>query len=161
MKTDEQLKIAIDRHANAVKRVCMMYLKNAHDTDDVFQEVFLKYAQSKTEFSSLEHEKAWILRVTMNACKDHLRNHWRSRVGFLGEHVELLEDAPSERSDVLVALRKLPDKHRDAIYLHYYEGYNAEEIAQMLESKPNTVYSYLSRGRKKLKHLLGGEFHGE
>lgn len=139
-----------------VKRLCLCHLKNNADTEDIFQSVFLKYLLCDTEFESAEHEKAWFIRVTVNACKDHLRRLFRHPTTPL----ELLteEAAPvQEHREVLEAVLALPEKYRNVIYLHYYEGYTAGEIADILKCRENTVYSQLSRARDLLRSALGGE----
>ena len=79
MRSEQEVSRAIDRYADTVQRLCMIYLKNQADTEDIFQTVFLKYATSTVAFESEEHEKAWLIRVTINACKDLLRSFFRSR----------------------------------------------------------------------------------
>ena len=96
MRSEWEANRAIDRYADLVRRVCMIHLKNHADTEDIFQTVFLKYVTSTTEFESEEHEKAWFIRVTINACKDLLRSFFRSRTVSLDDLLEqpdqVLED---------------------------------------------------------------------
>lgn len=84
MRNEEQIQQAIETYADTVRRICMLHLKNTSDTEDIFQEVFLKYALSPILFKNENHEKAWIIRVTINACKDLLKSFFRSHTGFLG-----------------------------------------------------------------------------
>lgn len=149
--------MAVERYADTVKRLCMVHLKNTADTEDIFQTVFLKYALSSAEFESREHEKAWFIRVTINACKDLLKSFFRSRTVSL----EVLAELPAEMSDdnreVLEAVLSLPDKYKEAVYLHYYEDYTAQEIGRILGKNVNTVYTLLNRARQMLREKLGGE----
>ena len=148
--------MAIELYGDTVRRICMLHLKNYADTEDIFQTVFLKYVLSPAVFESREHEKAWIIRITINACKDLLKNFFRShRVSM----EELLECASPEEGDreVLEAVLSLPSRYKDAVYLHYYEGYTAPEIGKLLGKNPNTVYTLLTRARQMLKEKLGGE----
>ena len=85
MRSEREVSQAIDRYADTVQRLCMIYLKNQADTEDIFQNVFLKYATSTIAFESEEHEKAWLIRVTINACKDLLRSFFRSRTVSMEE----------------------------------------------------------------------------
>ena len=159
MRSDWEVNRAIEQYADTVKRICLYRLKNPTDAEDIFQEVFLKYYLREEPFLDETHEKAWFLRVTINACKDHLRSLFRHRTTPL----ELLKQEPSltdEHLQVLSALLSLPEKYRDVIYLHYYEGYSAPEMAEILHKKENTIYSLLSRGRSMLSSLLGGECNG-
>ena len=74
MRNEEEVNQAIERYADTVRRICMVHLKNLSDTEDIFQTVFLKYVLRSVPFESAEHEKAWIIRVTINACKDLLKS---------------------------------------------------------------------------------------
>ncbi len=157
MRSEWEANRAIDRYADLVRRVCMIHLKNHADTEDIFQTVFLKYVTGTTEFESEEHEKAWIIRVTINACKDLLRSFFRSRTVSLDDLLEQPDQVPEDHREVLEAVLALPDKYRDVVYLHYYEGYTAPEIGTILHKNPNTVYTLLTRARDELRKMLGGE----
>lgn len=139
-----------------VRRICLCHLKNRADTEDVFQTVFLKYLLYEGDFQDAGHEKAWLIRVTVNACKDQLRSLFRRRTVSL-EELEGKAVFLPRQCRVLDAVLALPEKYRDVIYLHYYEGYSAAEIGGLLGKKENTVYSLLSRGRTMLKERLGGD----
>ena len=157
MRSEWEANRAIDRYADLVRRVCMIHLKNHADTEDIFQTVFLKYVTGTTEFESEEHEKAWFIRVTINACKDLLRSFFRSRIVSLDDLLEQPDQVPDDHREVLEAVLALPDKYRDVVYLHYYEGYTAPEIGTILHKNPNTVYTLLTRARDELRKMLGGE----
>jgi RNA polymerase sigma-70 factor (ECF subfamily) len=134
-----------------------VHLKNYHDTEDVFQDVFLKYIQHDTEFINDEHEKAWIIRVTINACKDSLKSYFRRNSVSLNEACELPEREQADHSDVLEAVLKLPVKYKNLIYLCYFEGYSAIEAAALLNKNVNTVYTWIARAKSLLKESLGGD----
>ena len=157
MRSEWEANRAIDRYADLVRRVCMIHMKNHVDTEDIFQTVFLKYVTGTTEFESEEHEKAWFIRVTINACKDLLRSFFRSRTVSLDDLLEQPDQVPEDHREVLEAVLALPDKYRDVVYLHYYEGYTAPEIGTILHKNPNTVYTLLTRARDELRKMLGGE----
>ncbi|MBO5870584.1 MAG: sigma-70 family RNA polymerase sigma factor [Clostridia bacterium] len=157
MRSEQEVRRAIERYSNTVNRICMTHLKNYHDTEDIFQTVFLKYALNSVEFENDEHEKAWIIRVTINACKDLLKSFFRNRTVPLDEIILKTEDNSNENSEVLEAVLSLPQKYRTVVYLHYYEGYTAVEIAKMLNKNENTVYTHLTRAKKMLKDILGGD----
>ena len=135
-------------------------MKNDADTEDIFQNVFLKYVLSPVVFENSEHEKAWFIRVTINACKDLLKSFFRSRAVSLDEVVEQAGPANDERSEVMHAVLKLPEKYRRVIYLHYFEGYTAPQIGDILGKNVNTVYTLMTRARQLLKTELGGEDNG-
>jgi len=157
MRSEQEVNRAIEQYADMVLRLCMVRLKNTADAEDVFQTVFLKYAVSNQNFESVDHEKAWLIRVTRNACNDLLKSFFRKHTVSLEEMSEYLPQASEEQLSVLEAVRSLPREYRDAVYLHYYEGYTAPEIAGLLHKNPNTIYTHLSRARQMLKELLGGE----
>lgn len=161
MRSDVEINRALERYADTVRRICFCHLKNQADTEDVFQNVFLKYMLCDTVFESDEHEKAWILRITINACKDYLKSFFRRRIVSLDTVTEMEAEVPEDHREVLEAVLSLPGKYKDVIYLHYYEGYSAAEIGRILGKKENTVYSLLSRGRGMLRERLGGEAIGE
>ena len=156
MRSAQEANLAIEKHADTVRRICFVHLKNYHDTEDVFQDVFLKYILYDKKFESDAHEKAWLIRVAINACKDTLKSLFRKRVSSIEE---LLTEPYTEddKKEILEAVFKLPPKYKDVIYLFYYEGYSALEIAAMLQKKENTIYTWLSRARAQLKTSLGGE----
>ena len=154
MRNEEEAGRAIRLYADTVRRICMVHLKNYSDTEDIFQTVFLKYVLHSKPFESEEHEKAWIIRVTVNACKDLLKSFFRSRTLPLDSVIEKAEDSDSDHSDVLEAVLSLPRKYKDVIYLYYYEEYSAAEIGSILHKNVNTVYTLLNRGRQALKTKL-------
>ena len=158
MKSAEDLKRVMDMYADMVRRICLVHLKNQHDTEDVFQEVYMKYMLYEEAFESTEHEKAWFARVTINACTDWLRylsrRKWVSLEAF-GEESVVLDEQSKE---ILEVVLKLPEKYRNVIYLFYYEEYSAVEIAKILGKKENTIYTWLSRAKEILREKLGGEW---
>lgn len=154
MRSEEKASRAIDLYGDTVKRICMIHLKNYADTEDIFQTVFLKYVLKSPEFHSTDHEKAWIIRVTINACRDLLKSFFHSRTLPLDSLREKPGEPAPDHSDVLEAVLALPSKYKDVIYLYYYEEYSAEEIGQILRKNKNTVYTLLNRGRQLLRSSL-------
>ena len=157
MRSEQEVNRAVERYANMVRRLCMLHLKNAADTEDIFQNVFLKYVLRSMPFESEAHEKAWFIRVTINACKDLLKSFFRSRTVSLDEVVQLPAETPPDHREVLEAVLSLPPKYKDVVYLHYYEGYTAPEISRMLGKNVNTVYTRLNRSKQLLRDKLGGD----
>ena len=142
-----------------VYRISYSMCKNKSNAEDVYQEVFIKLFEKNINFETEEHEKAWIIRVTINQCKMLRRKSFFKRETKLDENI----DYPSnEKNDyVLEYVRKLPIKYNTVIYLYYYEGYQINEIARILETSEGTVKSQLSRARNLLKKMLKGEFDYE
>lgn len=160
MRGEEEAARAIERYGDMVRRLCLVHLKNPADTEDIFQNVFLKYVLSPVVFESPEHEKAWLIRVTINACKDLVKSFFRSRTVPLEELLDQPAPLSEEHKEVLEAVLALPQKYRDAVYLHYYEGYTAAEIGKLLGKNTNTVYTLLTRAREQLRKTLGGDRDG-
>ena len=157
MRNEEEVNQAIERYADTVRRICMVHLKNLSDTEDIFQTVFLKYLLCSVPFESAEHEKAWIIRVTINACKDLLKSFFRSHTVSFETIAEQPDQSFPENREVLDAVLSLPPKYKDVVYLYYYEEYTAPQISQILGKNVNTVYTLLSRAKQLLKEKLGGE----
>ncbi len=134
----------------------MLHLKNHADTEDIFQTVFLKYVLSSVSFESEEHERAWFIRVTINSCRDLIRSFFRSHTVSLDEVMEQAAELPEDDREVLEAVLSLPQKYREVVYLHYYEGYTAPEISRLIDKNVNTVYTLLTRSRQLLRERLEG-----
>lgn len=157
MRSEQEVNRAVDRYADMVRRLCMIHLKNEADTEDIFQTVFLKYLLSPVVFESEEHEKAWLIRVTSNACKDLLKSFFRSRTTSLDDLLERPAELPPDHREVLEAVLSLPRKYREVIYLHYYEDYTAPQISRILGKKVNTIYTLLTRSKQMLREKLRGD----
>lgn len=160
MRSEQEVNHAIEQYSDMVLRLCTVHLKNSADAEDIFQTVFLKYALHDRPFENPEHEKAWLIRVTVNACRDLLKSFFRSHTVCLETLTEFAPAVTPEQYTVMEALWSLPKQYRDVIYLHYYEGYTAPEIAGILKRNPNTVYTHLNKGKQLLRELLGGVLNG-
>ncbi len=154
---NERISAALQKYSNMVYRICFIYLGNRPEVDDVFQEVFLKLLQKKISFTSEDHEKAWLIRVTINQCNDVAKGFWWKRIDLV-ENVELPGNDPDER-DVLMMVLSLPKKYKDIIYLYYYQEYTVPQIGQLLKRSANTIYSQLHRARKLMRQKLEGKEH--
>ena len=145
----------VNTYSDLILRLSYTYLKSTQDAEDICQTVFLKLLTSGQVFDRPAHEKAWIVRATANACKDVLRSSCRRRT--VGLEVVAETPAPAAPTgDVLEAVMALPENYRDAVYLYYYEGYSVREIASLLGRSESAVNAHLSRGRQKLRMILGG-----
>ena len=144
MRQESDVEQTIGQYADMVKHICFVYMKNESDTEDVFQDVFLKYALFSEPFDSEEH-------------KDLLRSFFRTHTCSLEEAMSMADTKSQDLSHVLESVMNLSDKYRIIVYLHYYEGYSAVEIAGILHKNVNTVYTHLSRAKAELKKMLGGD----
>ncbi len=156
MDKDEYLEYLIYTYADTVLRLGYSYLKNIEDAKDITQTVFVKLYTNTKEFKDVEHEKAFVLRVTANTCKDLLKSAWRKRNVDIDECKEF-QAPPVENDEMLLAVNKLEEKYRVVIHLHYYEGYKASEIGKIIGVPTATVHTRLVRGREKLKKIWEGE----
>lgn len=146
----------VHTYSDLILRLSYTYLKSTHDAQDICQTVFLRLLQKPRAFESPEHEKAWIIRAAVNLCKDAVKSRWRRSTVAL-EAAREVPAPPEEEGSLLAAVSLLPPKYRTVIYLYYYEGYPAGEIARLLGEKPATVSTRLSRGRQQLRTLLEQE----
>lgn len=158
MRSEYEMERAVASYSDMVRRICFLHLKNRHDTEDVFQNVFLKYLLYEGHFADYEHEKAWMIRVTINACKDWIKVNRKRNIVSLEVIAEEAESLNENSSFVLEAVMQLPDKYKSVIYLYYYEQYSAIEIAGILHKKENTIYTRLARAKAILKDMIGGEW---
>ena len=146
----------VDTYSDMILRISYSYLKQTYDAEDICQTVFLKYLSGSQCFDSDEHEKAWIIRTTINACKDHLKSAFFRRSAPL-EEADRIPAPRVPKTDILDALQQLPKNYRLSLYLYYYEEYSTKEIASIMGKKENAVSAYLSRGRRKLREYLSEE----
>ena len=160
MRSEQEVNNAMELYSDMILRLCMVNLKNSADAEDIFQTVFLKYALCRKTFESPEHEKAWLIRVAINACRDMIKSFFRSRTVTMTEIADYAPGITPEQYAVMEAVWSLPKQYRDVIYLHYYEGYSAPEIAGILNRNPNTVYTHLHKGKQLLREILGGVMDG-
>ena len=152
-----------DQYSTDVLRVCYFYLSDREKAEDVCQDVFVRLMTTHPLLQP-GREKSWLLKVALNRCRDLWRGAWLKRVILGGPTFELIPapDEFSRRDDqqaMMAAINQLPATFKEVILLHYYQGMNIAEIAQMLELPEGTISSRLSRGRKKLESILlkGGD----
>jgi len=145
-----------ERNVSMIYRVGFSYMKNKADTDDIVSEVFLKLLKIKIGFQNTEHEKAWLLRTTVNLCKDSLKS-WRRKNGNIADYENLAGGNPFEIDETFETVMNLPERYKDAVYLYYYEGYSSEEVARILKRPQSTIRNHLHEARKLLKGVLENE----
>lgn len=147
---DGELAEIYHRQFHTVYRVCLSFMKNAEDAEDMVQETFLKLMKCEKQFESEEHERAWLIVTASNTCKNELRR-WKRRL----ENTRVLSHQENiiqkDENNILEWIMTLPVKYRQVLYLYYYEGYRTSEIAGMLHCPESTVRNQLLRGRRLLK----------
>jgi len=141
---------AVDRYADTVYRIAYQNMQNAADAEDITQDVFVKCLEHR-DFNDEQHLKAWLIRVTINRCRDAHKSFWRRYKTTLTDDITAID---AECQHVFDELAKLPPKQRNVLYLHCYEGYTIAEIAKILHANANTVGSWLNRAKKCLRQQL-------
>ncbi len=157
----------VTTYANLILRLSYAYLRSTHDAEDICQTVFLKMLERREPFCSAEHERAWVIRATINLCKNLLSSAARrTSVGLeaagetADEQTPDIEEAyvhSEESRAVLEAVAALPQNYRVAVFLHYYEGCSIGQIARFTDQSEAAVAAHLSRGRSKLRGMLRGD----
>ncbi|MBO2516442.1 MAG: RNA polymerase subunit sigma [Clostridiales bacterium] len=155
---DAVFELLYQKYATDVLRVSYFYLGDRQKAEDVTQDVFVKLLTSCPELEEGK-EKAWLLKVAVNRCRDLWRASWVKRVVLGSPQLELIPDERAvderlEKQELLKAVHSLPAQFREVILLHYYQGYGIAEISGMLDLPEGTISSRLSRGRKKLEEIL-------
>lgn len=154
MSTQEFEKI-YEKYKVLLYRVAFTYLKNNEDVQDVLQEVFIKRYNCKTTFRDDEHEKSWMIRVTINLSKDIVKSFWKRNIGSIEDsnfnHAMSLWKFSENEKELFKQVMSLPEKNKMTIYLYYYEGYSCKEISKILKCSESAVKMRLKKGRELLK----------
>ncbi len=154
MDTQNNFVSLAEGYMDMVFRIAFHDLGSAPDADDVTQEVFLRLLRAAPRFDSEAHAKHWLIRVTLNECRRLRLSPWRRRVVPLEERADAPRVELPEQKELLQAVAALPRKYRAPLYLHYYEGYSTDEVAELLGRRPGTIRTQLARGRQQLKNIL-------
>ena len=154
--TDENIERVIRVHGDRLLRMCAVMLGNADDAEDAVQETVIRYFQKAPQFENEEHEKAWLLRVASNRCRDMLRFRRRHPQTDIDSLYDLAAEQPA--CDILDALMTLPEKFRLVMLLYYVEEYRVGEIARIIRKTPSAVKMRLHKGRKLLGEIYRKEY---
>lgn len=147
---------AMETHKHRVYRLAYACLRRPADAEDILQEVFIRYYRSAPDFESAEHEKAWLLRVTANACISFLRSPWRRLTGPVPDTVPAPE-TDFEAGWLIPFIHRLPARYAAVLHLHYYEDLSVREISTILRIPEGTVKSRLARARSLLGDMIKKE----
>lgn len=158
MQREVDIKNIIEEYADMVYRIALTRCQCVENTEDVFQEVFMKFSEKKPEFENKEHEKAWFIRVTINLTKNIRSSAWNRRVVSLDENIEF---STNEENEIYSMVCDLPQNYRTVIYLLYYEGYKVNEISKLMGKPEGTIKTWLFRAREMLKEKIEGGFGDE
>lgn len=148
---EKELERYIELFRGTVYRLAFSWLKNREDAEDISQDAFLKLYTSKESFACDENVKAWLIRVTVNLCKNLLKSSWRkNRAESFAEEIS----PPPDELHIDEYIARLKPEYSSVLYLFYYEGYSVKEIAEICRLTSVAVRTRLSRGRDKLKEML-------
>lgn len=156
---DEEIVRVVNTYSNTIFKICLVLLCNEADAEDALQNTMLKYISKAPVFNDTEYEKAWIIRVTTNICKDMCR--FRKRHAYL--NIEDFQDyyQTEESREILKSVMELPEKYKVVLYLYYIGGYKTDDIARILKILPATVRKRMQYGRNILKIEYGKEHYNE
>lgn len=173
MVSEEEYVRYASLYMDMVLRIAVNYCKEFSDAEDITQDVFLKLYETRTDFADDEHVKRWLIRVTVNDCKNYLASAWRRRMQPMefqkiesvletaGGNSEGVSEEDAETEALFEAVATLPEKYRSVVHLYYYEDYPVKEIARILQKKETTIQTRLMRARKMLKKQLKGAWQDE
>lgn len=154
---DQRAEYLVEQYSDMILRLGYSWLGDMDDAMDICQEVLLKLLTDSRTFPDQGQERAWVVRLAINQCKNWKKSAWFRHRAPLEEGLHLAAEAPEpEDGSLLEQIRRLPAKYRQVIYLRYYEGYEVQEIAQLLGRSPRLVSTHLARARMKLREQLEG-----
>ncbi len=154
MDIEKDIREAVIKYSDMLYKICIVILCNEQDVQDAIQDTFCRYLEKRPEFRDEEHEKAWLIRVATNICRDMIRFRIRNPKVSIDEIQNTLA-APEDR-ETFQELLDLPVKQKTAIYLHYVEGYQIKEVADIMGTTEGAVKMRLQRGKKQMRSIVEG-----
>ena len=152
---EHKIEALMDSYGNLLWRTGIMMLGEPQDVQDMIQEVLLKYMQKRPVFHDAEHEKAWLLRVAVNLCRDMLRLRSRRRYFPIDElEPEAVGSTDAESREILEEIAMLPQKWKSVLLLHYIEGYSLKEFSEILDVSENAVKKRMQRAKEALRRRM-------
>lgn len=152
---EKEFEIKYKLYAQMLFNICYGYTKSKIESEDLLQNIFLKYIKYNKTFKTLDDEKYYLIRITINECKNYLKS------GFKKKEIinnEIIDNSPSLQNNELAILKRtidlLDDKYKVVIILYYYQSFNINEIANILKISISSVKKRLERGRNKIKQLM-------
>lgn len=160
--TKDYISDLLDKYGDMVLRIAYTYLKNRADAEDIVQDVFLRIIDKKPSFNDESHEKSWLIRATINMCKNKVNMFWNKNKCSIDDVQEFaVSDKYNTDTSVFQAVMALGEKYRVVVYMYYYEGYSTPEIADVIGKNETTIRSLLHRARNKLKDMLKEDYDFE
>ena len=160
--TKDYISDLLDKYGDMVLRIAYTYLKNRADAEDIVQDVFLRIIDKKPSFNDENHEKSWLIRATINMCKNKVNMFWNKNKCSIDDVQEFaVSDKYNTDTSVFQAVMALGEKYRVVVYMYYYEGYSTPEIADVIGKNETTIRSLLHRARNKLKDMLKEDYDFE
>ena len=160
--TKDYISDLLDKYIDMVLRIAYTYLKNRADAEDIVQDVFLRIIDKKPSFNDESHEKSWLIRATINMCKNKVNMFWNKNKCSIDDVQEFaVSDKYNTDTSVFQAVMALGEKYRVVVYMYYYEGYSTPEIANVIGKSETTIRSLLHRARNKLKDMLKEDYDFE
>ncbi|CAH1055817.1 RNA polymerase sigma factor [Paenibacillus pseudetheri] len=159
METNREL---FEAYNKDVYRTCYYMVHDAADAEDLTQDVFITVFRTNRE--NVEHLKAWIMKITVNHCLNHLKRK-RTLQQKVSDNLYLFEKSPEIPVEQLIEmremtmewakyLRKLPVKLRVVITLRYMHDFSLAEVSELLSIPLGTTKSRLHKGLKVLRRIL-------
>lgn len=146
------IEAVINQYSNMLYKICFVIMGNKNDAEDALQETFFRFIRKPPDIKDKEHEKAWLIKVATNICRDMKRFQIRHTYMQLEDIADYLQD--NKQKAILEEVLSLPRKQKEVIYLHYIEGYKINELANILRVSENVIKKRLQRGRMQLKLIL-------
>lgn len=153
IRSNAEIERIYREYNNTIYRICFAYMKNASEAEDLVSDTFFQLIKKGPSFENAEHEKAWLIRVASNLCKNSLK-HWRRKC----VDIDAVAETPGEKlyvDETLEVIKNLPNKYKTVVYLYYYEGYNSGEIAEILKKPSSTIRNHLKEAKAILRERLG------
>lgn len=155
MRAQKEILDSYEKYYEMIWRICLMQFGNSHDAYDATQETFIRLMNNTKSFRSEEHEKAWLIRVAVNYCRDVMKSSHRKReIALEADKPKEAGMVPEEYASVYETMMELPKEYRMILYLHFYEGYSLKEIAGMLKVNPSTLRSRFAKAKELMREYL-------
>lgn len=152
---EKEFEIKYKLYAQMLFNICYGYTKSKAESEDLLQIIFLKYLNCNKTFKTLDDEKYYLIRITINECKNYIKSRFKKKEII---NQEIIDNSPSLQNNELAILKRtinlLDDKYKVVIILYYYQSFNINEIANILKISISLVKKRLERGRNKLKQLM-------